>query len=196
MWGGGGNRRRTCLHALLRCSSTCLLPCVPPCVRALPLCQLPLPHLMPGLLARDVWKRVAPSLSMPPTDKAANSPSHATTAAAARPTLPGEISASTRSRRSRRWSTACQVSSACLLPAARWFARWLGAAKRHSPACQPCAARASVHRCCRPTPPPSPRPRPHRAARVGRAPPLFPYCRILVNHNYRTMYLKVGTALH
>ncbi|PSC73500.1 MAP kinase phosphatase 6 isoform B [Micractinium conductrix] len=26
--------------------------------------------------------------------------------------------------------------------------------------------------------------------RVGRAPPLFPYCRILVNHNYRTMYLK------
>lgn len=26
--------------------------------------------------------------------------------------------------------------------------------------------------------------------RVGRPPPLFPYCRILVNHAYRTMYLK------
>ena len=28
------------------------------------------------------------------------------------------------------------------------------------------------------------------AARVGRAPPLFPYCRVLVNHAYRTLYLK------
>jgi hypothetical protein len=25
---------------------------------------------------------------------------------------------------------------------------------------------------------------------VGRAPPLFPYCRVLVNHAYRTLYLK------
>ncbi|KAI3432395.1 hypothetical protein D9Q98_003951 [Chlorella vulgaris] len=27
-------------------------------------------------------------------------------------------------------------------------------------------------------------------ASVGRAPPLFPYCRVLVNHAYRTLYLK------
>ena len=25
---------------------------------------------------------------------------------------------------------------------------------------------------------------------MGRAPPLFPYCRVLVNHRYRTLYLK------
>ena len=25
---------------------------------------------------------------------------------------------------------------------------------------------------------------------MGSAPPLFPYCRVLVNHAYRTMYLK------
>lgn len=31
---------------------------------------------------------------------------------------------------------------------------------------------------------------PPAAERVGAAPPLFPYCRALVNHRYRTLYLK------
>lgn len=43
------------------------------------------------------------------------------------------------------------------------------------------------------TPMPTPTSLPCRrvsSERVGRAPPLFPYCRILVNHAYRTLYLK------
>ena len=79
-----------------------------------------------------------------------------------------------------------ECSGTCSLPGAGRWAAVVGCGGRHiaplpAPACWRMAADSQPRTACR---------SPACPERVGVAPPLFPYCRILVNHRYRTLYLK------